>query len=376
MPKKVIISVTNDLTTDQRVNKVANTLLKFGYSPVLIGVKRHKSQVILPRKYATKRLCLLFHRGFLFYANYNISLFFYLLFNKFDILVSNDLDSLSANYFAYKIKTFIGRKQLKLVYDSHELFTEVPELYNRKFVRNVWLKIEQFILPKLSYTYTVCQSIANYYDKKYKTNMYVIKNMPLCEQYMPKSLSSKLKLPENYKIILYQGALNIGRGIEQIINVMNELDKVIFLVVGKGDIEANLHKMVADKGLNDKVWFTGAMPFEQLKAITKQADIGLVLQEERGLSYHYALPNRLFDFIQAGVPILASNQPEISNIVNSENIGLVVDNLSEKSLLLALNNLLNNEKLICEFKANLKNCASDYCWERQEEVLRKIFCCP
>ncbi len=165
--------------------------------------------------------------------------------------------------------------------------------------------------------------------------MYVVKNMPLCQTSIVANSPIKLQIAENKNIILYQGALNIGRCIENIIKIMDRLDNTVFLVVGKGDIEHNLHKMVIERQLQDKVIFTGAVKLEQLSTLTRQADIGLVLQEDLGLSYHYALPNRLFDFIRAGVPILASNQPEISNIVVNENIGLIVDDLSESCLLLA-----------------------------------------
>lgn len=371
---KAIISVSNDLANDQRVHKLAESLLKFGYTPVLLGVRRKNSQKLAQRKYKTKRLRLPFHKGFLFYASYNIHLFFYLLFHKANVLISNDLDSLPANYSAYKIKVLLSAKSVEIVYDSHELFTEVPELYNRKFVKNVWLKFEQFILPKLKKSYTVCRSIADYYNKKYNIEMYVVKNMPLCSKKRNISQNFNLKLPENHKIILYQGALNVGRGIEQIIEIMPELKNVVLLIVGKGDIEHNLQEMVKTRKLQNKVIFTGSIPFEQLSAITMRADIGLVLQQEMGLSYHYALPNRLFDFIQAKVAVLASNQPEIKNIVNSEKIGLVVENLNKKTLLTAVNQMINNDKLISEFKANMQKCAHKYCWESQEKVLRQIYC--
>ncbi len=385
--KTVILSVTNDLSTDQRVNKVANSLLNFGYSPILVGVKKRNSKPIIGRQYRIKRFRLLFKKGFLFYANYNICIFFYLLFSRADMFVSNDLDSLPANYFAYKLKRFFGANNLKIVYDSHELFTEVPELYNRNFVKKVWLSFEKFILPKLDNTYTVCQSIAQYYNDKYKVKMRVVQNMPTSDSQLPTSnlrhpspdlplLSSVFGLRSSDfqpKIILYQGALNVGRAIEHVINIMDRIDNAILLIVGKGDIEQDLHNMVADRKLQDKVIFTGSVPFEQLRTLTIRADIGLVLQEDMGLSYHYALPNRLFDFIQAGVPILASNQPEIKQIVHKENIGIVVDDFTDNTLLAAVNKLLNDDKFVDELRANIKHCAHKYCWETQEGVLREIY---
>ncbi len=373
--KKVILSVTNDLSTDQRVHKLANSLIKLGYLPQLVGIKRVYSKPLSKRAYNCKRLHLFFHSGWLFYANYNINLFFFLLFKRTSILLANDLDTLAANYLAYKIKKLFGAKHLQLIYDSHELFTEVPELNGRNFVKKVWLKLEQFILPNLQKTYTVCQSIADYYNKKYGIKMAVLRNLPSCNNKQKNNSEIDIQLPDNKKVILYQGALNIGRGLEQIIAAMNKIEDAVLIIAGKGDIEQRLHKKVENLKLQDKIIFTGVIPLEQLHQLTKRADIGLVLQEDISLSYRYVLPNRLFDFIQSAVPVLASNLPEIAHIVKSENIGILLDNLNSNSLVKGINELLNNQNLITIIKNNLRNCSHKYCWEQQENVLAKLLDC-
>ena len=122
--QKIIVSVTNDLSTDQRVDKICNTLLELNFDVVLIGRKLPNS-IRVKRVYSTRRFKLWFNKGALFYANYNIRLFFFLLFNKTDALWSNDLDTLLPNYLISKWKN------KKLIFDSHEYFTEVPELVDR-----------------------------------------------------------------------------------------------------------------------------------------------------------------------------------------------------------------------------------------------------
>jgi len=169
--RRIVVSVTNDLVTDQRVYKVCKSLQKLGFDILLIG-RQLKNSPPIERPYKTYRMRLLFNKGFLFYAEYNLRLFFKLLFTKKDILLSNDLDTLLPNYIISKLQ------KKKLVYDSHELFTEVPELINRPRVQNIWIGIEKRILPNLKICYTVCQSIADYYDKKYGTNFKVIRNLP------------------------------------------------------------------------------------------------------------------------------------------------------------------------------------------------------
>ena len=134
--KRILISVTNDLTTDQRVEKACEVLSEIGYDVLLVGRKLKKSLPI-QRNYKTIRFRLLFNVGFLFYAEFNIRLFIFLLFTKKDLLFSNDVDTLLPNYIISKLQN------KKLVFDSHELFSEIPELVHKKRVKNVWLFLEK-----------------------------------------------------------------------------------------------------------------------------------------------------------------------------------------------------------------------------------------
>ncbi|MCK5822552.1 MAG: glycosyltransferase [Bacteroidales bacterium] len=361
---RIILSVTNDLVTDQRVNKVALTLTKLGYDVTLVGRKLKNSLDINNRAYKTKRFKLLFNKKWMFYAEYNLRLFCYLLFKKFDILVSNDLDTLLSNYYVSVVK------HKKLVYDSHEYFTEVPELINRKLQKKIWLKIEKSILPKLKYSYTVCQSIADDYYKKYGIKMQIIRNVPLrniVENNIEKisNLKKELKI-EDKRIILYQGSLNIGRGIEQVINAMKFIENAIFLIIGSGDISKKLVNLTKQKGLNKKVVFLGKIPFSELYNYTKLSDIGVSLEQNLGLNYYYSLPNKLFDYINAGVPILASDLPEIANIVKKYEIGEIIKDFSPVFIADAINSMLNDGNKILTWKKNLKNAADELCWEKEE----------
>ncbi|MCK4664321.1 MAG: glycosyltransferase [Bacteroidales bacterium] len=363
--KKVIVSVTNDLITDQRVHRVCSTLHGFGFNVLLVGRKLKNSLAVDKRNYSTVRLKLLFTRGFLFYAEYNIRLFFYLLFHKEDILLSNDLDTLPANFLVKKIKNKI------LVFDSHEYFPEVPELSGRKFTKNFWLKIEKFILPKIKHAYTVNGSLAGIYKEKYNTDFKVIRNVPYKNEDELKKIDfSGFK---GKKIILYQGALNIGRGIEELIKTMKYIENAVFLIIGDGDISNELKNLVNELKFENKVRFFGKIPLSELKSYTKYADIGISLEENMGLNYYYSLPNKLFDYIQSKVPVLVSDFPEMANIVNKYNIGIILKERTIEKIAEKINLMLNNNDLRSEWKKNLEFAAGELCWENEEKELIKLF---
>lgn len=373
--KKAVISVTNDLTTDYRVHKVASSLIKSGYEPLLIGRVLKNSITLVERAYPTKRMCLFFNKGPLFYAEYNLRLFIFLLGSKFSLLISNDLDSLPANFMAYKIKNKILRKKTKLVYDSHEFFTEVPELTGR-FAKRIWLLIEKMILPRLKHSYTVCQSIADEYQKKYGINMLVIRNIPICQKH-DNNPGLEVLMKNEYqgrKIILYQGALNIGRGLEQTILAMKHIENAFFLIIGDGDIAFDLKKLSEDENLDKKVRFIGKIPFQDIQAYTNIADVGVILlQDTMSLNYHFALPNRVFDYIHAGLPIIASDLPEIRRIVLKNGIGILTSDMTPDNLAKMINKLLNNPKEYGQLKVNLKSIKGKYCWEKEEKKLIELF---
>lgn len=355
----ITVSVINDLVTDQRVHKVCTSLHQAGYSIKLIGRKFRNSEPV-KRDYATDRMRLLFNRSFLFYAEYNIRLFFYLLFEKTDLFLSNDTDSLPANYLASRIR----RKPL--VFDAHEMFPEVPEVTNRKLVKAIWTSVEDWIFPKLKYAYTVCQSIADIYNHRYNMNMQVVRNIPFAERktfdYRPIDAKGK-------KVILYQGAVNVGRGIEQIMETMPYLDDFVFYVIGSGDILDELKAKARSMKLENKVIFTGRIPFEELPAYTACADIGVNILENKGLNYYYALPNRIFDFIRNNVLILANDFPEVKRIVSHYNVGKLINHYEPEYLAnvlqeLSVRTIYNEENFA---KAN-----KELTWENEAKILLSI----
>lgn len=365
--KRLVLTVTNDLVTDNRVHKVAQTLVKMGFDVTLLGRELENSLPVNNRNYLTHRFKLWFNKGPMFYANYNISVFFYLLFKNFDVVVSNDLDSLLAGYWATKLR----RK--KLVYDSHEYFTEVPELVNRPIVKKSWENIERSILPKLKHCYTVCQSIADVYMQKYGTGFKVVRNVPESITSAEFDSSFQPPFPTDKPIIIYQGAVNMGRGIEEAIMAMHHVEGAILVIVGVGDLFNYCKQLAVSEQLDDKVLLLGRMPFNELRRITPYASVGLSVEKNIGLNYYYALPNKLFDYIHSSVPVLASRLPEIERIVKNYEVGVLIDQTTPELIAQGINEMLTNVEKRELWKQNCIKAREELCWEEEKKILMKIY---
>lgn len=368
--KKAIVSVINDLSTDQRVHKVCSSLQAMGYDVTLVGRKQRKSLPLQERAYKTKRMFLLFEKGPLFYLEYQKRLFWYLIFHKADVLVSNDLDTLLPNFLVSELKG------ADLVYDSHEIFCEVPELQGNPMKKNVWKRLERWIFPKLKHVFTVNDSIAKIYSEEYKVPVKVIRNIPPLSNQLKLKPSTKqeLGIPQNKKIIVLQGAgINIDRGAEEAVEAMQYVNGAVLMIVGSGDVITLLHQMVKKLNLTDKVVFVGKVPFEKLLQYTHHADLGLTLDKDTNINYRYSLPNKLFDYIHAGVPVLASGLVEIKNIIDQYKVGDCIQSHDPKYIAEKINSILNNETQLQDWKKNCKIAAENLNWEKEEKLLTLVY---
>ncbi len=369
VPRRVIISVVSDLVTDQRVHRTALALHSKGLKVTLVGRRMRKSLKMPDRPYEIKRFNLGIETGPLFYALYNIRLFFYLLFNKADVLVTNDLDTLLPNYIVSKLKSSV------LFYDSHEYFTEVPELVNRPRIQSFWLAIEKYIFPKLKNVFTVNDSIASIYNSKYNVDVKVIRNMPFRSHMKTSPITrAQLGLPTDKKIFLFQGAgINVDRGAEEAIEAISGVDSAVLLFIGGGDVLDDMKRNVELLNLQQKVFFLPKQPMEVLYQYTSLADFGLSLDKDSNLNYKYSLPNKLFDYIQAQLPVLASNLPEVRKIVEHYGIGKITPSHSIDDLRKSMKSMVSDDTQLALWKENLKFAASELCWENEEKKLFDIF---
>ena len=365
MQERVILAVTNDLEGDQRLYKVANSLVKAGYLPMVVGrLLPDSGQTQWP--YPSKRFRMVFTRGPLFYICFNIRLFLFLLRQPADILVANDLDTLLAVFLAARIK------RIRLVYDSHEYFTEVPELSHRPVTRRFWLVLENWIFPRLDRVITVNTTIAGIYHQKYKVAVEVVMNLPLAGKVNPFSVSFPDAFPVE-ALMVYQGAVNVGRGLEELLSAMTLLPHVSLMIIGTGDVIDNLKLLANQLGMEDRVWFTGRVPFHILPNYTRMARFGVSLEQDIGLNYRYALPNKLFDYMHSGIPVLASDLPEIRRVVEEVNFGMLIQRFDAVSLAESIREMLADESRLRMWRKNALSRAGDFTWEHQETTLLSLY---
>ena len=354
----IIFTVTTDLTYDQRMIRICTSLANAGYTVLLVGRKMRTSLPLVTQPFLQKRINCLFEKGKLFYAEYNIRLFFYLLFKKMDCIGAIDLDTILPAYFIAKIK------KIKRVYDAHELFCEMKEIATRPAIYKTWKKIERYTVPKFAAGYTVNQPIADEFKKMYNVTYEVIRNIALLRDINP--------VVKKEKFILYQGAVNEGRSFETLIPAMKAVNCQL-IICGDGNFMQQAKQLVTENNLQDKVIFKGKVKPDDLRAITQHAYIGVTLFDDSGLSNYYSLANRFFDYLHAGIPQLCVNYPVYKEINDKYHIAVLADNTGEKNLAILLNNLLNNEFEYNELQQNCLKARLELNWQEEEKKLLQFY---
>ncbi len=356
---RIILFASTDLVSDQRVHRSSLTLHQEGHEVLTIGRRLADTPKNIERNYSVKLFKMFFKKGVFFYAFFNLRVFFYLLFHKFDLVCSNDLDSL----LGCRLGCFFRGKPL--VYDSHEYYTEVPELIGRPIAKGIWKLIERLCIKRLKYSSTVSEGIANEYFKKYGVRMDVIRNLPFRNE----NFGHKSVRPT----IIYQGVLNEGRGLELAIELINNLPCYYLMIVGSGDLEVKLRKRVIELNIVDRVEFRGRLPYDKLHALTSKAWLGISLEEDLGLNYRYALPNKLFDYIQAQIAVLVSDLPEMSKVVEKYDIGIVAKTREPKELADVVSNFFENKVSREKTINNISVAYNELVWENEKPKFLELY---
>ncbi len=340
------------------MHRICTSLAQNGYNITLVGYNKPSSLPLTKKKFKQKRIHCWFLRGKIFYAEYNFRLFLYLIFKKMDAICAIDLDTIIPCLNISRLK------KIPRIYDAHELFTGLKEVIERPKVKRIWENVEKKTVPKYPYGYTVSESIAEVFYKKYNVSYKAIRNIPLLK---PLSV-----IPNTNKFILYQGAVNIGRGFEFLIPAMQWVDMKL-IICGDGNYMPALKKLIVEYKLEEKIELKGMMEPEELNLFSQSAYIGIATPESTGLNQLLALPNKFFDYLHAGLPQINVNYPEYENLNKKYEVAILLEDLSPKNIATTINNLITDDVLYNKLKDNCMKAREELNWQNEEKKLLSFY---
>jgi glycosyltransferase involved in cell wall biosynthesis len=355
MKPKLLFTVTNDLVTDQRMVRICNSLALAGYEVSLIGAHFLSSPDLSKTSFKQLRIHCRLSKGKLFYIEYNIKLFLFLLRHRADLICAVDLDTIMPVWLAS------GVKRCHRVYDAHELFCEMKEIVERPTIYRFWKAVERNMVPSFVHGYTVNQTIAEELKRLYGVDYAVIRNLPVLS-------SSPISTSVREKTIIYQGAVNEGRCFETLIPAMKKVDATLH-IYGTGNFFKQTKELIIKHGLAEKVILQGRVPPIELRSKTQAAKVGVTLFESNSKNNYWSLGNRFFDYMHAGIPQLCVNYPEYQRINNRFRIALLIDSTDADSIADGLNRLLSDRTMYDDMKENCKRAMQVYNWQSEEKQL-------
>jgi glycosyltransferase involved in cell wall biosynthesis len=340
------------------MNRICTSLSENGFVAVLVGRRLKHSLSLKNEKYRQKRLRCWFNKGKLFYLEFNLRLLFFLLFTKMDAICAIDLDTISPCLIVSRLKN------IPRIYDAHELFTGLKEVVTRPAVEKIWRRIEQNAVPKFKSGYTVSESIAQEFNKRYGVKYETIRNMPLLQ---PLDGASSIE-----RFILYQGAVNEARGFEYLIPAMKMVEHKL-MICGDGNFMDQLKELITKYEVQDKIELKGMLLPSDLWRISQRATIGIAFPENTGINQYLALPNKFFDYIHAGLPQINVSFPEYKKLNDEYHVAVLVDNIEPKTIADSINNLMRNTVLLEQLKQNCIRARQILSWQNEEKKLIRFY---
>ncbi len=262
-----------------------------------------------------------------------------------------------------------------LVFDSRELYPHVASTTGRPWVRWFWQAVESAYIPRTDAVFTVNESIAAELEHSYSIPQpTVLYNAPDFQEVASSNyIRRKTGLPDDRVIILHQGSMRRDRGCEQLVEAMAAVDDAALVFLGNGPLQPKLETMVRDWNLQDRIHFVPRVPPDELLPVTASADVGVTLLQDTCRNHRLALPNKLFEYLMAGVPVVGSDLPEIGTVIEEYRVGLTVKPDDPDALARNLQMLTENPDLRSKMSARTAAVFNKYSWERGKEQFEAIY---
>ncbi len=264
----------------------------------------------------------------------------------------------------------------KLVFDSRELYPYVAATSKRPWITLFWHLLSWRYVPKADAVFTVSKSIAERLSMFYDIpEPPVLHNVPAFRKdILPNNqLRRAANVSDDKVLILHQGNMQQSRGCDLLIRAMEEVENAVLVFLGNGPLKKHLQNLVIRLGLDDKVRFLAPVPPDELLRMTAGADFGVTLLEDTCLNHRFALPNKLFEYLMVGLPVMASALPEIENVIKRFNVGQTVDPENSAALVATLQCMVDNEGARAEWRKNSPMVFQEYNWETAIQSLKETY---
>jgi glycosyltransferase involved in cell wall biosynthesis len=283
-----------------------------------------------------------------------------------DVVHAHDVNTLPTAWLAAKLSG------AKLVYDAHEISTS-REGYSS--FRKLVAIVERSLMPRANGTITTTEARAKFFARAYGiARPVVLQNRPREQSpQVSERIRQELGLGEPWPVVLYQGGVQQGRGLERLVRVAAQVPEAYFVFVGGGRLDASLRQIVQELQLENRVRFIPTVALADLPSYTASADIGVQPIENTCLNHYTTDSNKLFEYVQAGLPVIASDLPEIRRIIRRYDLGLLVPAGSSDALASALRRMVSDVKLRKHHALKARTAACQLSWEVQENVLVDLY---
>lgn len=364
--KKICIAFLGNALHDSRIVNLSNSLKADGCSVSVISFdwfisyKDYFNDELKIFKLTKGKISLFF------YLHFGIILIRELFRSKSDIYFAEDLYTLPF------VTTMAKLKGAKVFYNSRELYAFLGGLRNRPVLQSLVKLIEKFFIKKVDLVLTTGEMDSVFLEKFYGIdNTLVIRNIPLYQTATSKIDFRKMYgISDDKMILLYQGVLLEGRGVALIMRTMVKLPQTVLIMLGDGEQKSNFQKLACELNISERVFYLGTINQKELINYTSGADVGLSLIENISVSYYHALPNKLFEYIMAGVPVLCSDLPQMKKIVGSYQVGESINLGNEANIFSVLNKWIENPQILSAYKQNCEKAGKELNWQIEYERVR------
>lgn len=370
--KKVLHVLISDYEVDSRVRNETESLLKFYNVEVLCLKGKSSNNDGIRKGVKLTRLGLNFKNKMLKYLTAYFAMFFYSLTKKYSVVHAHDMNALPVAFLIAKIK------RVPLVYDSHELWSESLHGNHPKWLLAIVQNVEVKLAHKANHVITVSESISNYLKTHFQNpNVSVVRNVP---SYIHDSsynyFRENLPISESTPIFLYQGLISEARGVKMLLNAILELPKDLsfsFVFLGDGPFKEELGELIIKYNLSDKVFNLKGVSQNILLKYTSSADIGVHALDNSCLNHEYCLPNKVFEYLNAGIGLICPDLIELSKFIESEKVGSTFKCGDKSALSQEIEKYAVNQSLIVSAKQAALESRKTLNWASEEQYLLDVY---